>query len=209
MADKIDISPEAVALMLDGLTKGPWTVDPDGDVVSPDGPVAGPFYPDNYDTWPTWEQRKADARFIAWARDAVPAMVKRIAELDANQHRLECENTERLRELAERDACPLGIPPESHDLCSAGTCNVCLSSLRERLVAAEANLQGVCQREAETIKRYDAKLEVAKAENARLREALNYIGLYAGTSVLSGNGAAQMARDATKDYSAPADGEQS
>lgn len=54
-----------------------------------------------------------------------------------------------------------------------------------------------------------ASVERMMSENNRMREALNYIGLYAGTSVLSGNGAAQMARDATKGCSAPADGEQS
>lgn len=41
-----------------------------------------------------------------------------------------------------------------------------------------------------------AALAEAQAEIARLRGALTYIGLYAGTSVLNANGAAQMAREA-------------
>ena len=55
-------------------TPGPWRVDADGDVIAPDGPVAGPFYPDNFDTWPTWEQRKADAHLIAAAPDLYAAL---------------------------------------------------------------------------------------------------------------------------------------
>ena len=51
--------------------------------------------------------------------------------------------TQLLRQLDAANApaerlCPIGIPPESHELCSAGSCDVCAASMRERLVAANA-----------------------------------------------------------------------
>lgn len=35
--------------------------------------------------------------------------------------------------------CPIGISPDAHEICSAGTCDVCTASLRERLVQAKTD----------------------------------------------------------------------
>lgn len=53
-----DITPENVARMLEGVTDRPWT-----DI--------------------TWDLCRRNARFIAWAREAVPALSARLAEVEA------------------------------------------------------------------------------------------------------------------------------
>ncbi len=104
----VELTPEAVAQVLDGVTPGPWAVD-------------GPPY--NQVIWSDAENRVAfmahsnglddardiaNARFIAWAREAVPALA---AERDALAARLaEVE--------AERDA--WRKEPESSEAWCAG-----------------------------------------------------------------------------------------
>ena len=81
MTDKIDVTPEAVAAMLESVTRGPWKtggcsgrmiLDPDE---SGDGFIAD-------------VDLKANANFIAWARDAVPALSARLAEVDSELDKL-------------------------------------------------------------------------------------------------------------------------
>jgi hypothetical protein len=86
----VDISPETVAQMLEGVTAGPWTVEIDKrtwgwvDVKGPSINVGGPTHAT--DLGPADEiARKADARFIAWARESVPALAARVAELEAER----------------------------------------------------------------------------------------------------------------------------
>jgi hypothetical protein len=44
-----------------------------------------------------------------------------------------------------------------------------LPAMADRIVALEAQLKTVCQRESETTARYDARIETLEADNARLR----------------------------------------
>jgi hypothetical protein len=69
-----DMTPEAVAKMLEGVTPGPWRLDGDFGVDSDamHGYVANTgFGPDTEDSV---AEASANARFIAWAREAVPAI---------------------------------------------------------------------------------------------------------------------------------------
>jgi len=92
----VDISPENTARMLDGVTEGPWTVGEYNDTLGYDcmtgGVRVGRFVLDGADygqmrcspenkTPPSGMME--DARFIAWAREAVPALAARVAELEA------------------------------------------------------------------------------------------------------------------------------
>jgi hypothetical protein len=77
MAD-IDTSAEAVARMLDGVTPGPWTEHDKGK--HPNGFVAGAI--EDYEHGPdkpvvayvVGMNVAGNRRFIAWSRDAVPAL---------------------------------------------------------------------------------------------------------------------------------------
>ena len=82
MTDHIDTSPEAVAKLLDGVTEGPWEVKIEG----------GDAYLKAFDgtslmcdmTYYPWvPERPQDWRFIAAARQLVPALSARVAELEA------------------------------------------------------------------------------------------------------------------------------
>jgi hypothetical protein len=88
MTDKIDISVDAVADILEGVTPGPWHFSPECLVgtyvegrreftlVATVGPyrLADPV-----------DERERNARFIAWAREAVPALSARLAEVEAER----------------------------------------------------------------------------------------------------------------------------
>lgn len=75
MTDKINISAEAVAAMLNGVTPGPWA-------------AAGRFVDTHVlqiadlNAGRTGHE-DANTRFIAWAREAVPALAARLAEVEA------------------------------------------------------------------------------------------------------------------------------
>ncbi len=80
----VDITPENVARMLDGVTPGPWEAE------GPEHSTIIWGYADRDDR----EYRvcfmtsdgpaQANARFIAWAREAVPALSARLAEVEAS-----------------------------------------------------------------------------------------------------------------------------
>jgi hypothetical protein len=127
-----DITPENVARMLDGVTPVPWFMQ---DFTAPEVNEA----PGAWDvhvscTWPDhipvasmgggfeghkalWQARN-DARFIAWAREAVPALAadrdgwlsnamaarKKCAEQETLREAAEAENEKLQAKLAERDA---------------------------------------------------------------------------------------------------------
>ena len=81
-----------------------------------------------------------------------------------------------------------------------------VETLRQEIEALEADLTTYMDTATEYMRgeeaaiaerdRLAANLDVSKAREEGLVEALTYIGQYAGTSVLTGNGAAQMARAA-------------
>jgi hypothetical protein len=80
MTDEIDLTPEAVVAMMEGVTPGPWRFVPQGaktsitdeeyDVLFRAAGTCAPYY---------------DARFIAWAREAVPALSARLAEVEGER----------------------------------------------------------------------------------------------------------------------------
>ncbi len=83
MTDAIDLSPEAVAKMLEGVTPGPWESRQDEDAawaILHDGAFVTYAFPTECGAGGDTE---ANARFIAWAREAVPALASRLAEVEA------------------------------------------------------------------------------------------------------------------------------
>jgi len=86
-----DMTPEAVAKMLEGVTPGPWRLDGDFGVDSDamHGYVANTgFGPDTEDSV---AEASANARFIAWAREAVPAIAAERDEWKARAEAAEAE----------------------------------------------------------------------------------------------------------------------
>lgn len=75
MTDPIDTSPEAVAQMLDGVTPGPWQLN-GSHAYGPD--------PHRELVAQVFTRGASDLLFIAWAREAVPALAARVAELEAD-----------------------------------------------------------------------------------------------------------------------------
>ncbi len=97
-----DITPENVARMLDGVTPPPWQAD---SAFCHDGKALRVALPDRHgvpsatiaecaENWHeaedydepriSWKEAEANARFIAYAREAVPALAARVAELEAD-----------------------------------------------------------------------------------------------------------------------------
>jgi len=113
MTDNPDIAPENVALMLDGVTPGPWQVfiDDSGGkwggwplsieatnfadkcIVRPGGQ-----WPYEWDAGTSRAEAVANACFIAYAREAVPALAARVAELEAEQ-----EKTRRFLKISRKE----------------------------------------------------------------------------------------------------------
>lgn len=87
---KIDTSTEAVAALLDDVTGGPWFVTPDGWRVT-DKRVTfdedGARHGETPNIW-FFADTKANARFIAAARELVPALIAERDELKAEVARL-------------------------------------------------------------------------------------------------------------------------
>jgi hypothetical protein len=97
MTNPIDTSAEAVAKMLGGVTPGPWWVVEDRSTwgwVEVDGPsikIASPTAATDLTDMDA-QTRRAEARFIAYAREAVPALAAerdalaaRVAELESDR----------------------------------------------------------------------------------------------------------------------------
>jgi hypothetical protein len=84
-------APEAVARMLDGVTPGPWRnfmgdicADDDELVLAALGRSCNARSSEYRTLRPKSAEFQANARFIAWAREAVPALAARVAELEDN-----------------------------------------------------------------------------------------------------------------------------
>ena len=98
MADRIDTSPAAIAAIMDWVTPGPWRVGPVDDCRVEDAngnevsQIDGDY--NHPDLWPIME---ANARFIAAARELVPALAAERDELRAANDAL----TNALRAIAE------------------------------------------------------------------------------------------------------------
>jgi hypothetical protein len=105
-----DITPENVARMLEGVTPGPWKAtcsiihgkqyggfwvegpdedDGEGNMCPAMIPISGSGGARSYTREVVAEQihdhNDANARFIAWAREAVPALAARLAEVEAER----------------------------------------------------------------------------------------------------------------------------
>lgn len=125
----VDTSPEAIAALLDGVTPGPWRVEHETTLIwghcdQDDDTYRGMGYPVSecritpVSSWargPDADAGEANARFIAAARELVPALAAEIAHLTAERDRLvmALAETEALemqhgevikRVMAERDA---------------------------------------------------------------------------------------------------------
>jgi hypothetical protein len=93
-----DITPENLARMLEGVTPGPWKahgshiygLDPARSLV---GQVL---------SWPTCGEH--DISFIAWAREAVPALAARLAEVEADRDKWAGEAYDTAMQLKAADA---------------------------------------------------------------------------------------------------------
>jgi hypothetical protein len=88
----VDITPENVAQMLEGVTDGPWKQDGRNShrINQGSGDGAKIAQASVFADWqPPAMKRRAyetcerNARFIAYAREAVPALAARLAELEA------------------------------------------------------------------------------------------------------------------------------
>jgi hypothetical protein len=170
MTDQPDITPENVARMLDGVTASPWRAEPHEEedtakyfwyvfghgvifeVEDPgDDVLATSVGSGNTD------RHERNARFIAYAREAVPALAARVAELEAETSALsswQCPFPDGKTGLTSDD--------HGHQFCA----------MQRRAEAAEAALAATCQREAASIVRWEAKLAASEAREERLREAL-------------------------------------
>jgi hypothetical protein len=80
-----DTSAEALAKLLDGVTPGPWRVTTDpchydtaSDVQSADGVLFA-----SVGGTARWKEQESNTRFIAAARELVPALAARVAELES------------------------------------------------------------------------------------------------------------------------------
>jgi hypothetical protein len=89
-----DLTPEAVAKMLEGVTPGPWTSDVCrnvwGSAPGSHGKIANLSdrpQAEGYDEIPE-ASVAANARFIAWAREAVPALAAKLAEVERDRDEL-------------------------------------------------------------------------------------------------------------------------
>ena len=134
-----DTSPENVARMLEGVTPGPWEHDPiEGyqfNIYSDDATGSILATTTGFQYAPRKPAEKlANARFIAYAREAVPALAARLAEVEAERDttrgalmnagialhtaKREAKDAEaanaKLREAAEA----LGAMPEGYCFCS-------------------------------------------------------------------------------------------
>lgn len=102
----IDTSKEAVEWLLDGVTPGPWRVGPVDDcrVEDADGNEVAQIDGD-YNSPDLWPKMEANARFIAAARELVPALA---AERDEQTARADAAGAEVARLTAELSALRAG-----------------------------------------------------------------------------------------------------
>ncbi len=101
----VELTPEAVEKMLEGVTPGPWRTF-----------ETGVYFDPNSGTWGGFDLRnspnaESNARFIAWAREAVPALA---AERDAIAARL-AEVEAQKREMALQSLADLGQAQEAYE----------------------------------------------------------------------------------------------
>jgi hypothetical protein len=165
-----DISPENVARMLEGVTPGPWHAagPPWNQIIysSSENRVAFTAHSNGLDD----DRDLATARFIAYAREAVPALSARLAA-DAKAHEKE-----------------IAIWSENY------------AAIERKLAKVEAsNRELAMQSLADLGQAQDAweAQKAAEAENAKLREALvdlladdiAHVGPYAGQKVIAARAA--------------------
>jgi hypothetical protein len=147
-----DTTTQTIAAMLDGVTPGPWAVEDEWDVAGPDYGVFRGAPDIKHDA-----ESAANARFTAWARDAVPALA---AERDAAIARAETAEKERESLIEAGIACCNGTPNPTIPRIDLALSFI--KSTRQALKAANQVWQD-----------YKARAEAAEARLAEL-EAINW-----------------------------------
>jgi hypothetical protein len=84
MTAPIDTIPEAVARMLEGVTPGPWAINWYGPEET-----QGDVWHENSEIIVCETVDARNAHFLAWAREAIPALAARVAEVEADNVRLQ------------------------------------------------------------------------------------------------------------------------
>ncbi len=155
-----DLTPEAVAAMLEGVTPGPWKCcettihgqkyggcwvegpDVDDGDERPHGlliPISGSQGAKSYTTRLVdiqgHDHNDANARFIAWAREAVPALAAKLAEVESDKREMVMQSLADLGQAQEAYEAQLAAEAEVARLRDALTFYdmVRLQNLRKRL----------------------------------------------------------------------------
>jgi hypothetical protein len=145
-----DTTTQTIAAMLDGVTPGPWAVEDEWDVAGPDYGVFRGAPDIKHDA-----ESAANARFTAWARDAVPALA---AERDTAIARAEAAEKERESLIEAGIACCNGTPNPTIPRIDLALSFI--KSTRQALKAANQVWQD-----------YKARAEAAEARLAELEAA--------------------------------------
>jgi hypothetical protein len=175
MTNQPDISPEGVAKMLDGVTPGPWTAEPHenedtakyfwyvvhGGIIFEVEDLSDNVLATAVGSRTT-DRHERNARFIAYAREAVPALSTRLAEVEAERDSAlrQLGRADRLAEAAETRVAELEavIANDADWKFSAKRRLQLFREQRSRAEAAEAALAATCQCEAASTIRWETKL---------------------------------------------------
>lgn len=163
---QIDTSPAAIAAILDGVTPGPWLANQDEEclwaVMDHEGGFVTFAFPAECGLG---GDTKANARFIAWARDGVPALA------------------------AERDRLAAQLDKAKADCAMFADANarqaMCISFTAANLGPEYcATIEGL----PKAAKHVSAERDRLAAENARLRDAVALIRTELNTQINGGTG---------------------
>jgi hypothetical protein len=179
-----DITPENVAKMQEGVTPGPWRdTGGENNMIEADIPVA--YY-----------VRASDRRFIAYAREAVPALAARLAEVEAAHERTAevldgyihlATDVMNRAEAAGADVQALKAELAAADRMVTAEARSSLDRLA-RAEAAEAEVEALkvdrdrwAKNASDTAADYvamEARVEAAETENAKLREFFDAVDAF-------------------------------
>jgi len=99
-------SPDAVAKMMEGVTPGPWRCGANRQTLIIHGDHGGRIA-DTFQSYKMEYRDKANARFIAWTREAVPALSAKLADVTAERDALTgilTRSSDQIRNLARAEA---------------------------------------------------------------------------------------------------------
>lgn len=142
------IPQERIAALLDGVTDGPWRVrankrDNESEC---DLSICGDIFVLADLNGPQYAHQHANARFIAAARDLVPALADRVAELEA---RALLDGIAMTETAMARDRAMTNLEHWRQEV----------GKLHSKIAELEANPQGVLERESATHFRHDVRVE--------------------------------------------------